>query len=102
MEFVLESDVSGSSGIVSFGGVFHPRCTIVLVALAVVLFKFSQLLKSSIKCPAFQSAMTVLFRFLLESVCPDQGWANFLTRGPQWVLKSDRGAGRGAPLSVLW
>lgn len=26
----------------------------------------------------------------------DQGWANFLTRGPQWVLKYNRGAGPGA------
>lgn len=25
-----------------------------------------------------------------------QGWANLLTRGPQWVLKSNRGAGPGA------
>ena len=24
-----------------------------------------------------------------------QGWENFLTRGPQWVLKFDRGAGPG-------
>ena len=24
------------------------------------------------------------------------GWANFLTPGPQWVLKFDRGAGPGA------
>ena len=24
-----------------------------------------------------------------------QGWANFLTRGPQWVLKFDRGARPG-------
>ena len=25
-----------------------------------------------------------------------QGWANFLIRGPQWVLTFDKGAGPGA------
>ena len=25
----------------------------------------------------------------------NQGWANFLTHGPQWVLKFDRGTGPG-------
>lgn len=29
-------------------------------------------------------------------VCLVQGWENLLTRGPQWVLKFDRGAGPGA------
>lgn len=32
----------------------------------------------------------------------EQGWANFLTRGPQWVLKFDRGAGPGAFGGSVW
>ena len=34
-------------------------------------------------------------------VIPEQGWANFLTRGPQWVLKLDQRAGTKAWMECL-
>lgn len=48
MEFVLESDVSGSSSIVNF----YPECTILLVAVAVVLFKFKPIAEIQHQMPS--------------------------------------------------
>ena len=63
-----------------------------------------RVLSAALGCPAGTGPASPC---LILSACSsggrsrDAGWANFLTRGPQWVLKLDRRAGTKAWMECL-